>query len=80
MAMSAVELAQRLDISIPQVEKALANLKAKGLVCEHRPESGHEEDLEQARENNFSNCMGALENKLFREKSAELDQKTRGKE
>lgn len=38
MAMSAVELAQALDISVPQVEAALERLKAKGLVTQAHSE------------------------------------------
>lgn len=38
MAMTAVELAQALDISVPQVEAALERLKVKGLVTQANPE------------------------------------------
>ncbi|MDH1848022.1 MAG: winged helix-turn-helix transcriptional regulator [Aeromonas sp.] len=34
MAMTAVELAQMLDVSVPQVERALDKLKQKGLVTD----------------------------------------------
>lgn len=38
MAMTVVELAQALDISVPQVEAALERLKIKGLVTQTSPE------------------------------------------
>lgn len=38
MAMTAMQLAQALDISVPQVEAALERLKVKGLITQTNPE------------------------------------------
>lgn len=44
MAMSAIELAQRLDVSVPQIERALERLKEKGLVVDVSHEQREGED------------------------------------
>ncbi|WP_323946789.1 MarR family transcriptional regulator [Aeromonas hydrophila] len=44
MAMSAIELAQRLDVSVPQIERALARLKEKGLIVDVSDEQHEGED------------------------------------
>lgn len=42
--MSAIELAQRLDVSVPQIERALERLKEKGLVVDVSNEQREGED------------------------------------